>query len=719
MQQLLRTITFLTASSFLRPLARGVQWALVGFFCAVLLTPAVHGQTVIFSETFDSDLGQFSQFSVASNANWSHATENGDGFASINGFGADEASNDWLISAALDMSSTTSEELTADIGKEFDGPDLKVKVSTDYSGSGDPTGATWTEEASVGSAGTVTVDMSDYTGSSSVYVAFQYTSTGTGSGDGAGFTVDDVEVTSIEDPIVRFASAANSAAEDGGSTDVDVQLAGPDPSNSVEVDVAFDGANSSADASDIDNYTTQTVSFTASDTSGMTRSVTVNLTDDMDAEGTEVARFALTNLNTSGPASIGNPDSTDLSIIGDDRSIDDARTALRNDTQEELILEGTVSRAFGNYARIQDESGPTGASAIVIRQASGSMSSDFQGDIQDGTIQPGTQLRVRGTLSHFSGLIQMNDADLVNYTVQGQGSQPTPQEVSLSDLQAPDGEDYESELLRITGLSFPSASGTFDSGTNYDVTDGSTTFVFRVQDSTESALPSADIPTGTFTYEGVLGQFNNFGGVDTDEGYQLIPIDRETALPVELTSFDAVESGASVELTWQTASETNNAGFNVQQKTESGWSTLGFVESAVDGGSTNEAQSYRYTVNRELNPGTHRFRLKQEDLDGSTSFSDVVTVDLGMDAALSITAPAPNPAMGTTTLSFGVKESTEATVAVYNVLGQHVKTLYRGTPQPGQMRDVTFDAGSLPSGVYFVRMQADGQTRTTRLTVVR
>lgn len=182
---------------------------------------------------------------------------------------------------------------------------------------------------------------------------------------------------------------------------------------------------------------------------------------------------------------------------------------------------------------------------------------------------------------------------------------------------------------------------------------------------------------------------------------------------------DSTQNGSSVQLTWQTVSETNNAGFRVQWQMESGWTTLGFVQSNASGGTTTEARSYRYTVDRELEPGTHRFRLQQEGLDGSTSLSKVVKIDVTMDEALSLNAPAPNPARGYTTIAFGVKEATETTVALYNVLGKRVKTLYRGTPQAGQLNDIEFNVGTLPSGMYFVRMQANGQTRTHRLTVVQ
>lgn len=387
-----------------------------------------------------------------------------------------------------------------------------------------------------------------------------------------------------------------------------------------------------------------------------------------------------------------------------------------------VTVQGTVTRAFGAYARIQDASGPTGATGLVIRQASGDLSSSFQQDIEDGTITQGTTLQVTGTLSEFSGLLQINNSDLNNYAVQGQGSLPPAQSVTFSDLQGADGENYESELVRIETVTFqdPSATGgTLESQTNYTVEDGEgTTFTYRVQDSTETNVIGAPIPSDPFTYEGIIGQFNNFSG--NDEGYQLIPIRTSTELPVEMAAFDAVQSGSSVELTWQTASETNNAGFRVQWEAESGaWTDLGFVDSRADGGTTTQAQSYRYAVDRDLSPGTHRFRLKQVDLDGTPHLSRVESIEVRMDEALSLSAPAPNPATGPTRVSFAVKESAETTITVYNVLGQRVKTLYQGTPQAGETATLTFDANSLSSGMYFVRIRANGKVESQRLTVVQ
>jgi len=404
-------------------------------------------------------------------------------------------------------------------------------------------------------------------------------------------------------------------------------------------------------------------------------------------------------------------------------TIDEARQQGSNSA---VAVQGTVTRAFGAYVRFQDDSGPTGASGLVIRQtANNNLANEFRDDITNGNINQGTRLEVLGTLSEQNGLLRFNNADLDDYTILEQSSLPSEQDVSLSDIQGPDGEDFESELLRIDGLSFQDPSqtgGTFNANTTYTIEDANgTSFPYRVEGSMETELIGASIPTGTFTYKGVLGQDDGSSG--NDEGYRLLPVRTSTALPVELLGFDAVRNGSTVALRWQTASETNNAGFRVQhkagQEAAQGWEELGFVESKVADGTTTEAQSYRFAVDRDLKPGTHRFRLEQVDLDGSTTPSRVVDVQVRMDGALTLTPPAPNPTSGRATLTFGVKDATKAQIVLYNVLGQRVKTLYEGSPRAEQSRTLTFDTSGLPSGVYILQLRAEGQTRTQRLTVVR
>ncbi len=383
----------------------------------------------------------------------------------------------------------------------------------------------------------------------------------------------------------------------------------------------------------------------------------------------------------------------------------DVENARQQGPGNTAAVTGTVTRAFGEYVRFQDESGSTGASGLTV----GPVTGDFKQDI-GVDITKGTRLYVRGTLSESDGLLRISGQDLEDYKIQGDGTLPTAQEVSLSELQT-NGEDYESELLQVDGLSFPSATGTFDANTTYEVEDETASLDYRVGGSDQTDVIGESIPQGTFTYEGVLGESGN--------GYQLVPIRPMTALPVELTGFTAVRSGSSVVLTWQTASETNNAGFRVQHEQSSGWREIGFVQSKATEGTTGEAQSYRFTVDRRLGPGTHRFRLQQIDLDGTSDHSEPVRVKIGMDGPLHLSAPAPNPASERAVLSFAVREGTKAKLELYNVLGQRIRTLYEGTPPGEEGRRLTLETRDLPSGVYVVRLQAGGQTRTERLTVVR
>ena len=184
-----------------------------------------------------------------------------------------------------------------------------------------------------------------------------------------------------------------------------------------------------------------------------------------------------------------------------------------------VTVEGVVTRALGSFVRFQDTSGPTGASGLAIRQTSGS----FNDDVQAGTIAPGTQLRVEGTLSSFNGLLQINEGDLTSYTVQGQTSVPQAQSVTLSELDAA-GEDYESELVTIAGLTLVDDVTTFSADATYEVADQSTTFDLRVQGSDESNVGGTAAPATEFTYTGVVGQFDRDNSTIT--GYQLIPVRR-------------------------------------------------------------------------------------------------------------------------------------------------------------------------------------------------
>ena len=78
----------------------------------------------------------------------------------------------------------------------------------------------------------------------------------------------------------------------------------------------------------------------------------------------------------------------------------------------------------------------------------------------------------------------------------------------------------------------------------------------------------------------------------------------------------------------------------------------------------------------------------------------------------------PNPFNPATTIEFSVPHEENVTLIVYDVLGREVAELYNGRPMPGTYR-VTFDASSLPSGVYLYRIQSDSYTKTKRMVYIK
>jgi hypothetical protein len=175
-------------------------------------------------------------------------------------------------------------------------------------------------------------------------------------------------------------------------------------------------------------------------------------------------------------------------------------------------------------------------------------------------------------------------------------------------------------------------------------------------------------------------------------------------------------NGAAAQLRWTTATETNNSGFAIQHAAPGqDFLRVGWRDGA---GTTTETQTYRFRV-AGLSPGAHRFRLKQVDVDGTTSLSDVLDARVGLSSQAVMTDAAPNPVRGQATLQVGVQSTQPVTVELYNLLGQQVRTLHRGTLPGGRMQQIDIRTSGLSSGIYIVRMQGASFSKTQRLTVVR
>ena len=95
-----------------------------------------------------------------------------------------------------------------------------------------------------------------------------------------------------------------------------------------------------------------------------------------------------------------------------------------------------------------------------------------------------------------------------------------------------------------------------------------------------------------------------------------------------------------------------------------------------------------------------------------------VPVDLPLATSFSLHDAYPNPFNPTTTLRLEMPLSGEINVEIYNLLGQSVATLASGYMDAGKY-DLTWDASNASSGMYFVKAQADGFTKTQKLMLIK
>jgi hypothetical protein len=159
-------------------------------------------------ENFDDSWGNWTTISVAGSQVWSRDNSygiNNTPCAQMSGYsGGFFANEDWLISPALNLDNYENEKLTFYNASNYSGPDLELKVSTDYSGSGDPNAATWSTLSYTMSPGTFTwtlsgeVDLSSFNGNA-VYIAFKFTSTASSSKT---WEIDEILITGEEETTI-------------------------------------------------------------------------------------------------------------------------------------------------------------------------------------------------------------------------------------------------------------------------------------------------------------------------------------------------------------------------------------------------------------------------------------------------------------------------------------------------------------------------------------
>ncbi|PJA99984.1 MAG: hypothetical protein CO127_09500 [Ignavibacteria bacterium CG_4_9_14_3_um_filter_36_18] len=200
-------------------------------------------------------------------------------------------------------------------------------------------------------------------------------------------------------------------------------------------------------------------------------------------------------------------------------------------------------------------------------------------------------------------------------------------------------------------------------------------------------------------------------------------------VPVELVSFSALVEGTNVTLKWETASETNNRGFEIERAVFSRpssvgrWEKIGFVEGK---GTTTLKSSY--TFNDDVGGAwCYAYRLVQQDYDGVVKTSNTIEVEItNIPFEFSLEQNFPNPFNPTTKIRYRIpfiQTHSSASVQnvllkIYDLLGNEVATLVNENKAPG-VYEIEFNGSKLTSGVYFYRLQAGKFNAVKKLVLMK
>lgn len=206
-------------------------------------------------------------------------------------------------------------------------------------------------------------------------------------------------------------------------------------------------------------------------------------------------------------------------------------------------------------------------------------------------------------------------------------------------------------------------------------------------------------------------------------------ISDSTIIPVELRSFSSSVATNIVSLSWSTATELNNHGFEIERSSDkTNWRTIGFREG---NGTTSEPQQYSYSDKlSDIASAKLYYRLKQIDFNGSFEyFPNVFGIEVEIaPSVFSLSQNYPNPFNPSTNIKYQIANDSFVSLNVYNSLGEKVATLINEFKTAGSY-SVTFsaiggsasgeDAWNLPSGVYVYTFNAGQYVQSKKMILMR
>lgn len=256
------------------------------------------------------------------------------------------------------------------------------------------------------------------------------------------------------------------------------------------------------------------------------------------------------------------------------------------------------------------------------------------------------------------------------------------------------------------------------SGGSYNVTLEARTFTNSITDATRYVVLKRNNSSSAWAFFGNNGLATYFTTAITAtagniSGFSDFAIGiatssvAATTLPVSFISFDAKANGSAALLNWQTATEINNARFDIEHSTDgNNWNKVGEVLSLGSNSNTTKAYSYLHTNTAK---GNNYYRLKQVDIDGRFEYSATRLVNISANRDVEIVLY-PNP----------VKNKLYITGVSSNTINVSLLTLSGKIITTAQLQNNILNIPqTLPNGTYLVQITTESSSLSKLILVNR
>ncbi len=481
---------------------------------------------------------------------------------------------------------------------------------------------------------------------------------------------------------VYFSASGASQNENTGSYNLTVSISNMDGTNATSVQVAITGGSGSA--ADVNNYTTQTVTFPAGSAADQTVSLTI--TDDSDYEGDETITFSLQNVSGGNSAAIDYPSQFTLTLND-------------NDTPELYISEvsegdGYTTEFLELYNSTSTAIDLTGYKIVMASASTNASESVF--DIGSDGGGGDTSIPAGG------------------FWIISRGANRTTFETAFS--------------------SFPSSAKFYDGNTGlYFATSTARRWRLRAADGTANTddgtlIDDTGAAAGGEDQHTIQNPAGTFTTSTSTDGANSTPgaLDNDQSLAVELFYFKAIPGGNKVILNWATASETNNLGYIIYRRTGGEpFQNIADYRTAPEltgQGSTTCQTNYSFTDKNVSTGHTYQYRLADVDYSGLKTYHGPVTVTVNTPG-LVLARSYPNPFNPVTNISFTLGEPGPVRMTIYDIRGQLVCQLHDKRMDAGShnivWRGINDNRKQVASGIYFLRVQNRHNTYCEKLILAR